>query len=164
MYKLVLFSLALLVVAALVEGSPRAGIKKIHMIPHLLHRLKKTVMNQDAILDIICVYSLPITIDELVGVFANPVKDFMQLVHPSKSVITTTQRSVVTLNSMIDVPFNDPEPCENGTVRDIYGVCRRPWRYRSSYSLIAMKNCVLYVFCKKKKSKMHPAIAKGDRI
>lgn len=68
--------------------------------------------------------ALPLSNDDLMNVFGNPIKDFINFL--SKHKVKDTNEGLTDSPTMIDVPAN-VEKCPVGTFRDAYGVCREPW-------------------------------------
>ncbi|CAF4936964.1 unnamed protein product [Pieris macdunnoughi] len=75
----------------------------------------------------LCADAAPFSPEDLIGIFANPIRDFLKLSIRVSEVETTTKKDGVTPQTkMIDVPPNILS-CEDGSMMDKNGVCRRPW-------------------------------------
>lgn len=74
----------------------------------------------------------PYSVQDLKSLFANPIKDFVKLFSqensqkPSVSV-DNSEKGKGELESMIDVPLNVRNTCQNGGEKDIDGICRTPF-------------------------------------
>ncbi|CAH2233572.1 jg8508 [Pararge aegeria aegeria] len=97
---------------------------------------KQIVVLQIIILQLLIhVNGSPYTPRDFVSLFANPVKDFIKLftqANNSKSAVYDKYNSGNvtkdrTGGKMIEVPENNGNTCNDGTVKDINGLCRSPW-------------------------------------
>lgn len=74
----------------------------------------------------------PYSVQDFKSLFANPVKDFIELFTRVESPKSSKISESVSTNdtkrpSMIDVPYNTKTSCPDGAVRDIDGICRTPF-------------------------------------
>lgn len=83
---------------------------------------------------ILCVYTAPFSVQDILDVFGSPIKDFKESFSSESGLnktntafaLSSTNTTKPKKVTMIEVPPNS-ESCKQGTYLDSTGVCRIPW-------------------------------------